>query len=59
MSKTIPAKVRTCNCTDYVLPNGIIRSLLEMYFPTFRRVNKIPCNHWESILVRTEWELKK
>ena len=45
----IKAKVRTCNCTDFVLGEGIVRSLLEETDSKWKRVNKEPCNHWETI----------
>lgn len=42
-------KVRYCNCSDVVIPEGIIRTLLVIVWPKLKSANTKPCEHWEAI----------
>lgn len=47
-SKEIYVRWRICNCTDFVLGEGIIRTIIETMNPKWKNVNKVPCDHWEK-----------
>lgn len=49
MQKTIPATWKTCNCTDFWLPeDDIIRTLLIAIDRRFKSLSKEPCIHSQA-----------
>jgi hypothetical protein len=42
---TFPAYWKTCNCSGFYLPKGLVRTLLEL---NGINIDEEPCTHWES-----------
>lgn len=47
LDEIIGSRYRSCNCNDeFILPDGIMRTLLERINPNWKWVAKKPCTHW-------------